>query len=143
LIVYDITNRDSINCSEWSKGVEEHAAPGVPIIIVGMKKDKEAERVVSVQEGQELAKNFHGAFFEASSKTGEGVNRVFDSLACVIMDTHIFGTPVDWSSEKLALMLNFPRVLPSANEFLIRSGIEKTSNQSDTKVKEKPFCKTS
>ena len=49
----------------------------VPIVLVGSKSDLEAERRVSREEGEKLAREWGCPFYEASGKTGHNVEEVF------------------------------------------------------------------
>ena len=49
----------------------------VPIVLVGSKSDLEAERRVSREEGEKLAREWGCPFYEASRKTGHNVEEVF------------------------------------------------------------------
>ncbi|KAJ3220916.1 GTP-binding protein Rho1 [Chytriomyces hyalinus] len=69
-----------------------HYCPGIPIILVGCKKDlrddpnvaralaKSGERPVSFQEGQDMARRIGAySYLECSARTREGVRQVFDT----------------------------------------------------------------
>ena len=59
----------------------------VKIILVGNKSDLNEERVISFEQGQELAKNFNVSFFECSAKTGNNIEFIFEKLGEEIMDS--------------------------------------------------------
>ncbi|CAF1296696.1 unnamed protein product [Rotaria magnacalcarata] len=82
-IVYDITNRNSFkNCGMWleqlSQSRGDHNVFGV---LIGNKKDKESYRVVSTQEGKQLATSRKLEFFECSAKDNKGIAEIFKYLA--------------------------------------------------------------
>jgi len=80
LLVYDISNQVSFDAvNGWFEDIT-HYLEGVPLIIVGHKTDLEKNRVVSTAQGEELAKKLNAPFFEASAKTGEGVDELFFAL---------------------------------------------------------------
>ena len=66
---------DSIACARQAE---------VPLIVAVNKIDLEAERVVSTEEGQQLAEELGIPFFETSALRGDNVEQVFFSLATEI-----------------------------------------------------------
>ena len=82
IIMYDITNRASFeNINKWlyllSQNVSDKAK-----ILVGSKLDlSEEKRIVTEEEGQNLADKNNIPFYETSSKTGENVEKIFFTLA--------------------------------------------------------------
>ena len=82
IIMYDITNRASFeNINKWlyllSQNVSDKAK-----ILVGSKLDlSEEKRIVTEEEGQNLADKNNMPFYETSSKTGENVEKIFFILA--------------------------------------------------------------
>ncbi len=50
------------------------------MVLVGNKIDLEEERVVSLEEGRELAKKYRLSHFETSAKTNHNINEVFFCL---------------------------------------------------------------
>jgi len=82
IIMYDITNRASFeNINKWlyllSQNVSDKAK-----ILVGSKLDlSEEKRIVTEEEGQNLADKNNMPFYETSSKTGENVEKIFFTLA--------------------------------------------------------------
>ena len=82
IIMYDITNRVSFeNINKWlyllSQNVSDKAK-----ILVGSKLDlSEEKRIVTEEEGQNLADKNNMPFYETSSKTGENVEKIFFTLA--------------------------------------------------------------
>lgn len=55
-------------------------------VLVGNKCDLTDERVVSFNDGQQLAEDLHLPFFEASAKENINVRTVFDYLVDVILE---------------------------------------------------------
>lgn len=81
LIGFAVNVPDSLDNVEvkWIKEVNERC-PGVPILLIGLKKDlREKERCVTAAEGQAMA-NQIGAkkYLECSALTGQGVDDVFE-----------------------------------------------------------------
>lgn len=52
----------------------------VPMVLVGNKCDLTDQRVISTEQGQELANKFNSAFLEASAKTKTNVDLIFNTL---------------------------------------------------------------
>ena len=52
----------------------------VPIILVGMKNDLEAQREVSFEEGRRYGESLDCWFHETSAKTGSNVERTFNDV---------------------------------------------------------------
>lgn len=87
LLVYDVCDEKSFNdIREWRQNIQDHARDNVQIILVGNKKDLEAERRVSPEQGQALATELGLPFVEVSAKTSEGVDQAFLTLARNIRD---------------------------------------------------------
>lgn len=85
-IVYDVTDRDSfINVKKWIANIEQFADLHIAKILIGNKSDLQ-ERVVSKEEGQKLANEYKIQFFETSAKTGDNVDKAFDTLANLAFD---------------------------------------------------------
>ena len=78
IFVYDITNRESFNNVEnWVNLALEKNNKNICNFLVGNKTDKEAERKVSVKEGEILAKEKNFFFLETSAKTDDNVQKLF------------------------------------------------------------------
>jgi len=78
LVVYDITNRDSFNnISNWVEDCKNQSPKTIFMVLVGNKSDLNDKRVISVDEGKELAEKYNMIFFETSAKTGENVELIF------------------------------------------------------------------
>jgi len=81
LVVYDTSRRDAFeNVPGWLQEVETTASHGMAIALIANKCDL-PERAVSAGEGAAFAKQHGLPFFEASAKTGQGVNEAFTSVA--------------------------------------------------------------
>ena len=82
ILMYDIANQNSFkNIPNWIKQIERKIffSEKVCKVLVG-NNCHTAERVVSEEEGERLAKKFNLKFFETSVKTNQNVSEVFYSL---------------------------------------------------------------
>jgi len=84
LLVYDITHKPSYdNIENWVNSLkEEPDQKMIPSVLIGNKKDLDEERVITEDEGKELAKRLEieGHFYETSCRTGENVQKAFSDL---------------------------------------------------------------
>jgi small GTP-binding protein len=82
LLLYDVTNKSSFeNIRAWLAEISEYAHEGVIVMLLGNKADLTAERVVSTEEGERLAKDNDIAFMETSARTGLNVDLAFMAIA--------------------------------------------------------------
>ena len=65
----------------WHSQIDQHASTGVNKILIGNKCDWDEKRVVSVEQGRDLADEFGLRFLETSAKANEGVEEAFFTLA--------------------------------------------------------------
>ena len=78
ILVYDITNRESFNhLNKWITDIDKYSRENVSKILIGNKTDLQAERKVSYDEGQQLAKDQGFHFIEISAKTTDNIEDVF------------------------------------------------------------------
>ncbi|CAK7568535.1 MAG: GTP-binding protein [Sporothrix epigloea] len=85
LLVYDVTDERSFeNIRTWFSNVEQHATEGVNKILIGNKCDWEEKRVISTEQGQQLANELGIPFIEVSAKSGINIDKAFCSLAADI-----------------------------------------------------------
>mmetsp|Transcript_12022 Transcript_12022/g.16636 ORF Transcript_12022/g.16636 Transcript_12022/m.16636 type:complete len:101 (+) Transcript_12022:354-656(+) len=80
----------------------EHAYSKMQIVLVGNKIDLEAEREVSYEEGADFARRNKLHFFECSAKTGETVDKAFNSASKIIFDNIVSGE-YDLSNEAIGI----------------------------------------
>merc|ERR1712230_69661 len=82
LLVYDVTDEKSFNnIRTWHANVEQHASEGVNKILIGNKCDWTDKKVITEQQGQELADELGLRFLETSAKTNINVEEGFFALA--------------------------------------------------------------
>jgi Ras-related protein Rab-8A len=81
LLVYDVTNKDSFDrISDWDQQITENAPPGVVKTLVANKIDLN-ERVISTEDGQNLANLLGMKYTEVSAKENLNVTETFSNLA--------------------------------------------------------------
>jgi Ras-related protein Rab-8A len=82
LLVYDVTDRGSFNSiRNWVGQIQQHADVHVNKILIGNKCDMDDHRVVSVEEGKQLAKEYGIQFYETSAKNDIEVETGFTTVA--------------------------------------------------------------
>ena len=80
-LVYDITSSQSFdNIEKWYEEIIKTVDKDLSIILVGNKSDLENERQVTVQMGQDKAKNLNCPFFETSALANTYIENVFQTI---------------------------------------------------------------
>lgn len=82
MLIYDVTDASSFECiPDWISDIEESVGEKPhTFIIVGNKIDLEG-RVISYQDGNDLAREYNANFVEFSAVTNEGYNMLTDIIA--------------------------------------------------------------
>ena len=90
VLTYDISNRPSFDhVIGWMRDIQTRAPSDCDIVLCGNKMDLDNDRVVSTEEGQQLADEYGVPFFETSALTGHQVERMFTALATTIKHKRI------------------------------------------------------
>jgi small GTP-binding protein len=92
LILYDITNKESLNdVKNWVKIIDKNAVENVVKIMIGTKIDLENQRAIPFAEAQKMSQKFNclGAPIETSSKTGENVENAFVNVSKAIVKQNL------------------------------------------------------
>jgi GTPase SAR1 family protein len=90
IIVFDITNRESFyQVEKWYKIITEVALPDIILILVGNKVDLKNTRLISIEEGKQLAKDLGIYYMETSAKTNKNIEDVFEWIALQIINQKI------------------------------------------------------
>jgi len=85
LLVYDITRRITYNhLTSWLTDARNLTNPNTVIMLIGNKKDLDAQRDVTYEEAAAFAKENGLIFIESSAKTGENVEEAFLKTAKLI-----------------------------------------------------------
>ena len=82
IVMYDLTTRSSFdNLSKWFALIAQNAS-NKPKVLVANKLDlAEDNRIVTEEEGSQVAKDNHMPFFEGSGRKGDNVDKIFSHLA--------------------------------------------------------------
>ncbi|XP_017064783.1 ras-related protein Rab-18 [Drosophila eugracilis] len=90
ILVYDITNRDSlVKLEAWLAELDSYSDnPNIAIIVVGNKIDE--ERVVDREEGRKFARKHRALFIETSAKCDQFVSDVFKDIVEKIVSSEYF-----------------------------------------------------
>ncbi|MFX1347498.1 MAG: GTP-binding protein [Promethearchaeota archaeon] len=90
ILVFDVTRKDSFDKLEsWFNEIKEVSST-ISLILVGNKIDLEDQRVISYEEGEELAQKLNLSYIETSAKTGENINDAFKMLALQMIKRYVF-----------------------------------------------------
>lgn len=90
VLTYDISNRPSFDhVIGWMRDIKTRAPPDCDIVLCGNKSDLDNDRVVSFDEGKQLADEYGVQFFETSALTGQNVEKMFTALATTIKHKRI------------------------------------------------------
>eukprot|EP00039_Didymoeca_costata_P009258 m.122166 g.122166 ORF g.122166 m.122166 type:complete len:210 (+) comp14420_c4_seq1:196-825(+) len=86
LLVYDISSRETYNAlANWLTDARTLASQEIVIVLVGNKKDLEADREVTFLEASRFAQENELMFLETSARTGENVEETFLKCARTIL----------------------------------------------------------
>ena len=82
IIVYDVTNRDSLqNVQKWAEQVDSQASTDVKKIVVGNKADTETMNRVGYDEARAMTGELGLDLMEVSAKTMNNIAEIFELLA--------------------------------------------------------------
>ena len=84
IIVYDCTKKETFErAGKWFDELHEYSESNPKIILVGNKIDL-PDKVISSDEGKELAQKYEANCFEISALTGMGIQNIFENIATEI-----------------------------------------------------------
>ncbi|XP_022665947.1 GTP-binding protein Rheb homolog isoform X2 [Varroa destructor] len=95
VLVYSVTSKQSFEIVKkiYHKLLDQTGLPQLPVVLVGNKNDLRNERVVSHEEGRELARYMKGVFLEASAKQNDCVLDIFTQVIGRINALSVTRTP--------------------------------------------------
>ncbi|KAI9295790.1 ras-2 [Neoconidiobolus thromboides FSU 785] len=82
VLVYSVTSKSSFELVKIirDKILNFTGTEWVPLILVGNKKDLQAQRQVSLDEGKELSLSWNCQHLETSAKNNDNISRAFDMM---------------------------------------------------------------
>ena len=82
LVVFDVTDSNSFkNVTNWVECIDKFAKSNVLRILVGNKTDLVDKRVVTTEEGKQLADSNGLKYYEISALTIAGLQEMFEDVA--------------------------------------------------------------
>ncbi|XP_023343355.1 GTP-binding protein Rheb isoform X2 [Eurytemora carolleeae] len=104
VLVYSIDSSKSFEIVRtiYEKIMDMIGNPNVPVVVVGNKSDLQAEREVSREEGEGLAKDVNAVFLETSAKDNLCVNDLFQKI--VVQIERSAGDGVDGGADKKCII---------------------------------------
>jgi len=87
LIIIDRTRSNSVkSIIKWYDEINNSVPKKIPIVVVGTKKDKISENIISEVDIENITRQYNIIFISTSAKTGENIDRVFIELTHNIID---------------------------------------------------------
>mmetsp|Transcript_62991 Transcript_62991/g.165208 ORF Transcript_62991/g.165208 Transcript_62991/m.165208 type:complete len:209 (-) Transcript_62991:244-870(-) len=100
IVAYDVTDRESFrHVKQWLEEIQKCGDEGVQKILVGNKCDLSTKKVVSYDEGKELADTLGIRFLETSAKNTHNVDEVFATMAKELKDKAVSSAPTVTSGQ--------------------------------------------
>lgn len=126
ILVYDVTDKGSFsNVNTWMNNIKENADSNSELLLIANKVDLVEDRLISREEGEELAKKFEVNYFETSAKTGENTDLAFNDLIIRIL-----------SNEKLNTHVNIEKKEPEKDKIPELNENNEISNKSNNNKKD-------
>lgn len=87
LLIYDVKDIKSFSQTEvWLKGIIENKTDNALVYLVANKIDCGADRVVSREQGELIAKKYKIHYFEVSAMSGINIDELFEDIVSTIVD---------------------------------------------------------
>lgn len=88
IIVYDITDEESFRSVQiWATEIDRYVQNSdIQQLLVGNKSDLSEKRAVSKTAAEETAEKIQVKYFETSAKSGENVEKIFETLVQDILE---------------------------------------------------------
>lgn len=96
ILCFDITKELTFNSLDnWFKKIHENNIKNVELILVGTKKDLDANREVNKNVAIDFANELKINYIEVSSKTGNNINELFFKLVSNIIESEKNNTTIN------------------------------------------------
>ena len=108
ILVYDITSNKSFkNIKNWINEISNTININeIPLLFLGNKTDLQKERDVETEEGEKLADEYKGLFFETSAKKNKNLDNAFKALIDKIYEKNINQFNIDNNNNKEIIQNN-------------------------------------
>ena len=81
ILIFDVKEKKTFDqVGDWVTSIMENKQKDAKVILVGNKIDCE-ERVITKEQGEELAQKYQLPYYETSASTGQNVQKIFEALA--------------------------------------------------------------
>lgn len=85
-LVFDVTNQASFECLDmWLRELSKYGTPSAEVVLVGNKIDLKPKRMVSQADAKKWANAHKLNYYETSSSSGEGVEKMFTEVLMTVM----------------------------------------------------------
>ena len=129
-VVYDISKHSSFeDIQVWIDDCTKQTAKSVLLFLIGNKNDLNDEREVSYEEGEAYAKAHKMMFLEASAKTGNNINEIFERSVKQIAK-NIKNNVYDLENDSSGI-----RIGVNSNNFILRNDDKEVKNKENHKKK--------
>ena len=88
ILVYDITNQESLDSLKtmWYPDLKKYGEKYQVLAVVGNKCDLyESDNLADEEQAKAFAKEINGTFMLTSAKTGDGIDKLFDTLTDIYL----------------------------------------------------------
>ena len=97
MLVYDVTDEKSFkNIPKWIQKTQELASPHVIKMLVANKCDFKKQRVITREQGEELAQNLEIRYVEISALSNMNVEDAFGTLTHDVFNSHVCLAADSW-----------------------------------------------
>lgn len=86
VVMFDVTSQISFaSCESWLQAVKASIDANAYIVLVGNKVDREEDRMVSTEDGEQFARAHDMEYFETSAATQLGIEELFHEISKVLL----------------------------------------------------------